>query len=169
MFTDWLSPSAGASLAGPNVDWSDPANITANDDAYASAVMAGFPVAANADWLAASGFAANVPADATITGVELRVRALKTGEANLSLATLQLDGVIGDTENWLQDLTDAETVYTIGPSRFGMELTPAIVNDPLFGPAIKSSSTAGGTAFVDHIEMRVHFQPRSSLGLLGAG
>jgi hypothetical protein len=165
MVTDWLSPTtaANANITSFGEAWANPTNALANDDTLAQCVLG---LAQASRDLMLGGFNAGIPSGAHIHGIECRVRAKKTGAAQLFVGLLAYNGdvLLGSSAN-AQELTDAEAVYESG--LLSHVLSSAIVNHASFGPLITADTLAGGTAQVDHVEMRVHYSPRGSRPLMG--
>lgn len=61
---------AGANVAGANVDWQTPGNVTADDATY---VIADLTTGTDTDYLAATSLGFAIPADATIVGIVVEI------------------------------------------------------------------------------------------------
>lgn len=126
------------------------------------------------DYLVASNFNLNVPANATINGVEVRIKKIadskvKDHEVYLRNGSLSSKGAIGSNRAKTTSLWKAagsswvyeNTIYGGSKDRFGASLTPAIVNNSNFGVFLRAASARtselGDYAYVDSIEIRVHY------------
>lgn len=160
----------------PEVAWSNLPKAQVQDNMYASAVASNTVSSFDTGFLIATGFGMNVPAGATITGIEVQYGAGGVGypiiEKNVDLVK---GGVVQTSTDHSQALTinSASTSVTRGGSTdlWGASLTPADVNDPGFGVAIKFTLPSTGTpdynqADVDYMAVNVYYTQPSGSGVM---
>jgi hypothetical protein len=165
-----VTVSAGAAeVAGPNGGsssvnlgtrpdaWSDPGEILALDGTSAWVVCAD---GVRSDDLFVSGFGFGIPETATITGLKFELFAY--GD-DVGLEWFQLR----DDTGWLGDVKNVELPqgdffwleYGGSDELWGVELTPAMVNDSGFGMAISNTRPEGGELGVqaDFARMTIYY------------
>jgi hypothetical protein len=113
-------------------------------------------------YLKATGHQLSVPPDATITGVQVRVK--RGATVSLSMTDLSVRLVKGgaiqgselaDASNW--PTTPAYASYGGNGQMWGLTLTPADVNASNFGAAIAPSAALAATAQVDCLDISVWY------------
>jgi hypothetical protein len=141
--------------------WQNMSNAAASNDTYATAT-----VSSNwSDYLRSTNFGFDIPSDALILGIELRVEA----KVNQNAANSQLEGVqavlsgstTGNSMGSVSPLTTSDSYYTVGgpANLWGRSWTPAEINDSTFGVMFSSGSFwFSGTTSVDHVEITVHYE-----------
>jgi hypothetical protein len=113
----------------------------------------------------ANGFGFNIPTDATITGVRVRVKKMVAGTVSNRDDKIRL--VYGGSERGNNKATDEKwnngsyTTVTYGGSDddWAASLTPAIVNSSSFGVAISAynGSSYGLSFYVDFVDITVYY------------
>ncbi|MHC1707866.1 MAG: beta strand repeat-containing protein, partial [Bacteroidales bacterium] len=175
--TGYLNAGTGVSVAGTNTDWSNPGNITTVGTPYATCVIPGQQYS---DYLMATNFNFNIPANATIDGIEVEVN--RTGTQNLIIFGIQDEYVylVKDVSGspviqtaydnkaksglWPTSLTT--TTYGASNDLWSTPLTPADINNSNFGLALRASCnrlTNDHTATVDYFQIRVTYTVPGSL------
>jgi hypothetical protein len=138
--------------------WTDPANVLASDDAWASATA--YPT----HYLQASDFGFNIPDGATIDGIEISLEGFGVGFFGGTI----IDHSIRIVKNGIyagDELADgiwppADFIRTFGgvADLLGETWTPAQINSANFGVGISASAVGFATgAFIDHIQITVHY------------
>ena len=149
-------------------NWTNPSNSLVSDNLYAMGPSLGLTV---------KGYGFNIPAGATINGVEVRVerkysRTTNYGRIYDQIACLVLNG----TPTWEQSaiypnynraviwtewarLSEEIKVFGGPTDTWGVPLTPADVNNPNFGFNIWAMKQGSGTtlALVDYIGITVYY------------
>lgn len=153
--------------AGGTVAWSNPTNITADDSSYASATLnaATTNVLRSSSHAFAVTHASDIPTDATIVGITVKIKRSKSGSGTINGKGIRLckaGSPVGDT------LTDpgwsiGETEVTLTGSTnglWGTTWTPAEVRASGFGVQLQAEETAGSStqARVQYVEITVSFQ-----------
>lgn len=162
-------PGLGAdNAAAGTVAWSNPTNISASDDARATAVLG---AAATSHQLRATQFGFAIPTTATVTGVTVAIERSGTVGGDVKDATVQLlkaGTAAGSNKATATTWPLTDTVATYGGSAdlWGTTLSPSDVNNSGFGVLIQAVATAGSTARVDLVTIAVSFtDPRRGLVL----
>ena len=183
---------AGAIAATPTFDV-DPVGPTSEgfNDPTADATRSGTPATTPANAYTANDTYADIrdltehdyftygfciPSGATIQGVEVRTEWHTTKVTDTGYLTLQLRSDVGTLfgSTKVTPTIDGTTdiVHTLGSSvdGWGAALTEPIINDTDFGVSLLYTKTAGGGgnhAFVDNVDIKVHFSGGS--GGCGSG
>lgn len=134
--------------------WTNPNNITADDNAVAS------NTAAASSWnLYAQSFNFNIPQNAKILGITVRIGAAEssTGSETFFAQLLGTGGTIIGSSKSVSLNGTSETIYTYGGSTdvWGATLTTAIVNHSNFGVAFWYTTSHSIT--VDWVTMSVDY------------
>lgn len=167
------NPRAAANDLGiGTIAWSNPTNVYASDDAYATASFTAPSGISN--YLTATDFGFTIPTGATILGIKAEVEK-KQGIGVIDYAVrLMKGGVIGTTDrsaagSWL--IADTTSTYGSGSDLWGTTWTPAQVNASDFGFAIvaQDAGAGGATAYVDHIRITVYYNMRDIRLTWGSG
>lgn len=163
--TDWHFPAAATNVDNDGgTAWSNPTRVRVKDASYASA---GGTTAGTSDFLVASDFGfttADIPADATPKGVEVRVRRRRDDPNDTAFDhTLQLviagtpagDNQADTETNW--PAADADVIFGGAADLLGTTPTAAQAIDA--GTGFRVAITFGNTSagWVDSIEMRWHY------------
>lgn len=165
--TSATSPGTAASVAGSDVDWSNPSNALASDNSYATASL---PDGFGSDVLLLTNFGFSIPTNATILGVLVEVEASRSGGgANLTIGgNLYNSGAtIGNTVGGQATVTTSDAYISHGSATnlWGANLTPSTINGSTFGVGITIQNFFGGstsTARVDHVRMTVYYYTPTS-------
>ena len=184
--TGWKSPASagrsGTGWGGTGTDWTA-ATIAAADGTF-TGCLTGNTDGAPADpaWAYGFGFSADIPAGATIDGIEIRDLAgtnNSTRFARLDQAYLIFDGATGTASGTSQATKTPRAgsppsvteIHGGATNLWGLTPTREQVVDPNFGcRLIYVRDTTTGTANfswaeVDHVEMRVHYTEGGGGGL----
>ncbi len=163
------APSSGVDIAGIGVlAWSNGSQISLADDpgtanpptlaAYASVTSTSVT-----HWLAASQYKFDIPAAATITGIEVSVKR-RAGSFATSVSDnavrLIKGGTIGTTDRSIAaawPLAYGTATYGSSSDLWGLTWTPAEINDPSFGASLSAKGTASDRAIVDQMTVKVYF------------
>lgn len=164
--TGFASPGAFASVqvAAGDVAWGSMSNASLSDNAYAAAG----PISGNgfSERFECALFGLNVPAGATIDGVEVTIeRKTIIGGPTVfadDIVSLIVGGLVqGADRSVSTPWTPTETTITYGgPSDlWGLALTADDVNASNFGLALRVNRTGGSgqVAQVDHVQVRVYY------------
>lgn len=183
MATSVKAAGAGAHTAGTNQDWSNPGNITASDDARATAPLAGAPATALlTDFLRAYTFGFSIPAGATIDGFTLSVERSVTstsGNPRDYVIGISVDGSAwnppGDTTLYSANkatgttwpTSDGAASYGGAADMWGLtSVSVDDVNSAEFSVYIQVQVDSGEgistTARVDYVELTVHYTAAAS-------
>jgi len=164
--TAWKSAGAGANDASVgDVAWSNPGNITASDDNYASAGDGGFfPITTQILRATNFGFTtSDIPSGATILGIEVGIeRRNEFSDSTDVLVQLRTgSGRTGDDKadtgtTWPS--SDAEVIYGGAADDWNAGLTDADIRGSDFGVDFRADAadTFSSQPDVDHIRIRVH-------------
>ena len=144
--------------------WSSPENITLDDQLYAE--VSGMTKEEISNYLVATNFGFDIPADATILGIEVEFKRTAPGGMGLHDHAVRIvkGGNIGTTDKSLPyNWNPAEKYMPYGGADelWGESWTPAEVNAPNFGAAIAVIyDFFAGTdwAQVNHVRATVHYQ-----------
>jgi len=167
-----LAATTGQNSASSATGWSNPNNSKVSDNVYTTGPSLGHIV---------TGFGFNIPTNATIDGVEVRVERKYTRPTSASASSVIYDQiadlVINGLPMWQQSTTypnynravqwtsrsrNAEEVKVFGGvnDKWGKaDLSPADINNPNFGFDIWAMRQGNSqtTAFIDHIGMTVYY------------
>ncbi|QQS22956.1 DUF2341 domain-containing protein [bacterium] len=150
---------------GDNGDWSDINQASGSDDAYASSSL-------KSDWcsyfLYLDGFGFNIPAGATIDGIEVGIerRAEFAGDlVEQYVSMLDAGSPVGSNyadSNYWQDYDDT-VYYGSSSDLWGNSWSPGMINDTGFGIILYAlAGTEGSDAFIDDVFITVHYTPASN-------
>ena len=152
--------------AGGN-DWGTPDNVKLDDDltaAWTGAKFPNTPAPGEGPELKTSGYGFAVPLDATITGIELKIKGRTDANRIGELVYLTVASNIHGNflvDDWT-DMSETATLnyHTYGSSAdlWGATLTPAIVNNANFGWTFMIfDALAPLTSRIDIMQMNVHY------------
>jgi hypothetical protein len=159
--TGFVFPGTAVNDPGPDVDWINPGNATADDGNFAH-----YP--ADTDWLHCQNFDfSSIPGGATIDGVEVKIGDFSllgdgTKEFN-GLVLLDETGTRGATSRHTEISVINTTVKTeiagSDTDLWGQPLTNDIVQDVDFGVAARVRVIGGliVNPFLDYIQMKVYY------------
>lgn len=168
--TSIKAATSGAQTLGPgSVTWSNPGNITSADASDATATGA---TPAYTEYLRASAFgftSSDVPAGATIDGIEFTVRARASATSrvvfNNCYISTTANSPTGSTFNdGGASLTTSNAFYSLGgPTFLPAALTQAIVTGANFGLMLEMAFTGvSATAYIDYVAARVYYTPAAT-------
>lgn len=148
LVTDWKSPS----VTNTSAFVTNPDNVFASDDAYAEFNA----VNDTATWGSLGSF--NIPENATILGVELRVEGYRTSGVNNTMSWRVKDsGGTFRAKSLVLDESPEGHKYVGGSSDlWGGTWTPATFNNGTFQVRV-AFSAASVTHYVDHVQVRVYY------------
>ena len=146
--TGWLSPTT---TGDPGNDWTNPTNGYTEDGNFVTA-------GAGESYQDYKGFGASIPATATITGVEFRVKA-KTSSGSFTSFIFQL--LLDRTEEGVVEnptLSVTNTFYTYGgpTDLMDKEWTPADFNSDAAHMVIENFGSVK-TTYVDVVQMKIYY------------
>lgn len=151
-----------ADATGTGGEWENLlTNIATSNNFYAK-VVGGGGGHSKTGWL--GNFEFNVPASATINGVEVSIeRHGSTVKDNVMIlyennGTGQLGSNQASSETWPG--TDATKVYGGSKNTWGATLTPAIVNSSKFSVGMRVTAATGSeyTAEIDQLTMKIYYE-----------
>lgn len=176
------SPSSATSTAIGDRPWANPSNALASDDARATSTSV--EPGERTDGLDLTGFGFDLPAGASVLGVEVAVEARGEGETVVHSIRLLVGGSpVGDSKNSSLDppepdqWTFSEDVYVYGADddTWNLSLTREQVNASGFGVRVQAQlNDPETTAMVDHVTITVHYEEGEGIAgtqrlLLGVG
>ncbi|MBN1188279.1 MAG: hypothetical protein JXA46_00860 [Dehalococcoidales bacterium] len=154
----------GSSSSGSGAQWTNPGNITEDDDSYATFNLGNYSTSRD---LKGKMFGFAIPSYADIEGLEVTIGRYAQDPFRLKDFKVSLLNQYGSVEG--DDKADigtfwqtGETAVTYGgPSdTWGLALTPAIVNDQDFGAVLQVRnyvSPSWTKAYVDYMQMTVYY------------
>ncbi|WP_284651709.1 PKD-like domain-containing protein [Flavobacterium terrisoli] len=157
------NPTTGNFIAGANLDWTNPGNITNTADAnYATAV---FGAAGNTDNLQGTNYGFAIPSGAIINGIVVtinrRTSAVNAGRITRdNLVSLVKGGTVtGNNKATATAYTTTFATATYGSSTdtWGTTWTPTDINATNFGAVLSVNANNSLTATVDYIRITVHY------------
>ena len=157
--TGAIIASTGASLTGIGaVAWTNPGNITASDNTYATASLNN----SVSRWLVATNFNfSTIPDDAVILGVTGTIEAKYTiGVASITTASFVVgDAVVGTQKSLSQAVTTSDVNYTVGNASdlWGYLITPAVLKVSTTGWAVSFTSAVVANVSVDAMYLTVEY------------
>jgi uncharacterized repeat protein (TIGR01451 family) len=160
--TGFLSPASNLELVGSVVN---PGNAYAADGLDAE-----FDDSADSKY---GTFGVSLPAGATVTGIEVQIKARRTtgdGAEDLRVNVTDNDGVTWGSSKLTGDFGDAYSTETVGgpTDLWGRSnWTTSELSDANFAVRVRNNFSSG-TVGVDHVAVRVHYRqsdPNPALGL----
>ncbi len=150
-----IFPGTGENNAGIGATaWTNPGNIV-SDNATDASINAG----ASSQYLVARNFGFNIPSEAAINGVTVRIEAAETGAGTESLnAQLQNDSaaLVGSSKaNTISGTGVAVYTYGSASDVWGATLTPTIVNNANFG--VRFWFTTVHAMTVDYVTIAIEY------------
>lgn len=172
-----LAPASiiGQSLhAAADVVWSNPENVLADNASAATWVMPS--TTGNSQFLKVAFAAPSLPANAKITGIEVRVRIIATTNMAIRQAYLTFDGELCNKQAWVPDVSILNGVLTTvtfgGPGdTFGTTLGAADLNAGRIGFAFRCGRGGGGsgaTISAQYVDMKVYYTTLEGIVSRGA-
>lgn len=156
---------AGSNVTGKtgdnNTAWSNPGNITANDNSYATVTLSSKNNESQA--LKGSNFGFSIPTGLEVCGAALRVGVF-ANNSNTSIFDYYLNDGTSNSSTVLPSTTSIPTTETVREAggqfnTWGLTLTPAIVNSSNFsGLLIVTTTSSSRTISVDYMEMEVWYE-----------
>ena len=145
-----------------SVAWTNPNNTQINDGAYAETTLVPGSSLYYSDYLDTTGYAFNIPTDATILGIKASIKRYATVGSTLVPVTVKLIGPAGNNKGTASYLPTTPIVINYGGATdlWGATLTPAIVNASTFGLRYSlqhANGASSSTGFVDYINLTVYF------------
>ncbi|MBS1742833.1 MAG: T9SS type A sorting domain-containing protein [Bacteroidetes bacterium] len=172
--TDGPNLAGTAANSGSGTAWSNPGNVNANDNAYAS--VTGFGTAFS-QTLVASDFGFAIPSDATIKGFQVSIARFRSGGTTGEIQDNSLKLVKGGTvvgtnkgatsTNW--PTSEAVANYGTASDLWGTTWTPTDINANNFGVALLVDNTntfsffGTRTANVDYIQVTITYTKPGSI------
>lgn len=144
--------------------WTNSANVYSSNNSDASAALSGGAQSANLD---VTGFGFAIPASATIMGVRVDVERAASNTSSVEdfdVSVLKGGSSTGITDHAVAGAwgtSDSTRNYGNSGDLWGTTWTPANVNAANFGLRFKvrNLSWSSRTAFVDHVDITVYYQP----------
>lgn len=158
--TGWLNPSSNND-GGSGAGLTNPTNAYSVNGTYATSAVSGVGFA-NHNF---GGYSANIPAGATIVGVEARaIVKQSTADTGVSWSFNIADDITNlvDSFGWLNEVTNvgtSDTTLSIGWPGGVFVPTRTQVNDSNFGVMMSTTALFTGTLYVDAIQLRVWYYP----------
>lgn len=163
---------ANSASAGSN-PWANATRVTADDDSYATSTDDNSGDA-KSQMLRATNFGFAVPAGATVTSADVRIRRKMDVGGGMTSSNYQLineDAAIGSAQVVNGAWATTEEAAVVSGS-WNANLTPAIVNSATFGVQMQAVWDGAGmgtlSAHVDSVEINVNYTESPS-GDSGAG
>jgi len=173
-----LGAGVGANIEQGDIDWATPENITATDDAHATAAL---NLDTQSDFLEASSFGFTIADGSTIDGIVVEIERSKSGIGiieDLSVFIVKDGGAAGSEHAIAGAWPGTDTYQTYGSSSdlWSTTWTPAQIGAAGFGIRLKVYETGGAnsaTARVDFIRITVYYTPPAgvrsfAVGFIGA-
>jgi hypothetical protein len=132
--------------------WSDPGNITASDDTYASGTSNG---SGDMWYLIGSNFGFGIPSGATIDKIEVKIEGYATSASTYASCQLLKAGVGVAMDSGLIPTT--EGTVTVGDDNWGVSWSAEDINDSGFGVRFTLAGGVNKTAYIDHLQIKVYY------------
>ncbi len=177
--TAWKSPATAVekTYEGGAASWAGVINVFASDDVRATSSVAG---GRQTTHLRATNFGfttSDIPSGATINGIEVEIERSASAVSELNDHAVYLVNGTSDTiadhkgtnkatgTTW--STTDASVAYGGAADTWSSGLTDSDIRGINFGATLRVNGiTAGATASVDHIRIRIHYTPTTVSHLL---
>jgi len=163
----WNNPTVGASSSATGTtNWVSPENITIVGSPYATMVL---PTSTISRYLKGTGYGFNIPANATINGITVRISRSSSGTGSPlivdNVVSLVKNGAIvgsnaASATGWPYSLTEA--TYGSASSLWGETWTPADINNANFGvvlSAVNEYTVNPRSLNVDYMQITVDYTP----------
>ncbi len=152
-------PSTAVDNGGGSTVWSNPDNVKASNDTYATASLG--TISSFSNYIKVTNFGFSIPTSATINGVVVEVERKGTGPdiTDRNIRLVVSDVINGDSKPsatvWGSEATEN---YGGASDLWGLALTRANVVASNFGVAVSCKHIGGfSTASIDSIKMTVHY------------
>lgn len=158
------SPATGANIAYSGFAWTNPGNVVASDNSYATRYVSGYT-----DYLRATDFGFAIPSGATINGIVVEVERkssagysitdyVNPGSCKLIKGGSAVGASKADGGTWWPT-SDAYKSYGGASDLWDTTWTDTEINDSGFGFQIScySFSKSTPTASIDHIRITVYY------------
>ena len=159
-YTEPPEPATTSPATGASATWSNPTNITASDDSYASKTIDYY---GSSGALNATNFGFEIPTGATIDGIVLGVEG-KISSGSFVWTTVRLlknGSAVGDNKTSMSMFTGVDTTLSTGGDSdlWGTTWTAEDINNTNFGATItlEDEDDTTGTVYVDHITIKVYY------------
>ena len=170
-----MTATTTSSLRNPTVatGWTSSGNVFSSNNVDANTIIAASGQSPNLD---VTGFGFNLPSGSTITGIEARIERAASSFNSIEdydVFLLKAGAASGNdkasTTDWAT--SDEERAYGAATDLWGTTWTEAQVEASNFGVRLKARNltTASRTATVDHVEIRVYYQPPPSTSIGTSG
>lgn len=152
--TAFASDNEGSGTAGA---WNNPENAGANDNSYTRWNNSGSQSA----FLKVNDFDFNIPSDATIDGIEVRLAGMDSGNASVFYLFLMKDGDTrlsedkGDGADWAA--AEEVKVYGDNTDLWSETWTAAEINATGFGVAYGAGKASFSAHDIDYITITVYY------------
>jgi Tfp pilus assembly protein PilX len=163
------------SLRNPSAatGWTTSSNVYSSNNARATATLAASAQSANLD---VTGFAFNLPTGSTVVGIEATIERMASNSNSIEdydVYLLKAGAPSGNDKANTTDWTtsDATRTYGGGTDLWGTTWTEAQVEASNFGVRLKALNltTSSRTASVDHVTLRVYYNPPPTTTIGTAG
>ena len=150
-------------LAGVDVDWTDPNNAKTANDTYATVALDNGVGGPESDYLALYNFGFSIPTNATVDGVEVTwFRKCDGGEIRDFNVLLYGDSGTQGDDKGVADFwptSEGSAVYGGPADTWGLTLNPASINTTNFGCVISAEFVGAltDTAYVDNASITVTY------------
>ena len=159
------SGATGTISGFSGVAWSNPGNITASDDSYATVVLS--DTNTTSESLEATNFGFNLPLHSTVDGIictfERKASAADTIREN-HVYLIHNNSLLGDnkiTAPAYWSTTEGDVSYGSPSDQWGATLNSTLINDSSFGVLIDaqyySAYSGTETAYVDRVYITVYY------------
>jgi len=171
---------AAACLSCPGTDWANYSNVEHIDSLFASNAMLQHGQCFQSACyytraLTATNYHFNIPANATITGIEVQI--MKKGGFPNSIVDSLINIIFDNTPFGnssplvgLWSANDSLYIYGGDTSMWGYPFTPGIVNDTTFGVEFRAlnMSPNQSNAYIDWIGMKVYYTLPTGVGIVSS-
>lgn len=167
-----LFAGSGTSDGGAGQAWTSPENVTADDGSYATNSPSAVTGVEN---LQATDFGFEIPAGATIDGIELATEMKDSANGNFNVARLVKDGAtpVGDDKAPDVEVPATDTVYTLGDASdlWAESWTADEINASTFGSTFDFTAGSFFGLSVDYVTITVYYTeaPPEDPDVAGAG
>lgn len=137
----------------------NPANAGLSDDTYATCALL---LSQISNYLMVTACNFSIPADATVTGVTVKVERNATSTSAISDNSVRLvkgGTITGNNQASASTWTTSDVVATYGSASdmWGISLTPSDVNAANFGCVISATASLAATVNIDYVSITVDY------------